>query len=52
MAKKESTQKNYRAHDEWMAFVFTPYNYDNGPAGGWFDFVGARNTIEDAREAV
>lgn len=42
---------------KYLCFVFTPYNYDDGPdgdgpSGGWFDFVGARNNIEAARWVV
>jgi hypothetical protein len=39
---------------KYLCFVFyvNISDYDCGPRGGWFDFVGARRTIEEARECV
>lgn len=39
---------------KYLAFVFYVGrdDYESGPNGGWFDFVGARNTLTEARECV
>ena len=42
-----STETNTPKAARFLAFAFTDYY----PEGGWFDFIGAFDTIEDASAA-